>query len=251
MRIDFPTPERVPQLKALWELAFGDSRAVIDAFFSTAYAPERCRCVTMDGQATAALYWFDTECGGQKLAYLYAVATHPAYRHRGLCRALIGDTHALLAGLGYEGALLMPAQEGLRRMYGAMGYRDCCNVSVFDCAAGVPVPLKKVSTGEFARLRREFLPRGGVIQEGETLNYLATYAAFYAGTDFLLAASAGDGQLWGMELLGNRDAAPGILGALGYPRGTFRTPGSGIPFAMFHPLKPDAMAPAYFGLELN
>lgn len=251
MRIDFPSPEQLPQLKTLWELAFGDSPTVIDGFFSTAYAPERCRCTTIAGQAAAALYWFDTECSGQKFAYLYAVATHPAYRHRGLCRALIGDSHALLAGLGYDGALLMPAEEGLRRMYGAMGYRDCCNISVFDCAAGSPVPLKKISTEEFARLRREFLPNDGVIQEKENLNYLATYAAFYKGADFLLAASTGDGQLWGMELLGNRNAAPGILGTLGYSKGTFRTPGAGIPFAMFHPLRPDAIAPAYFGLEFN
>lgn len=251
MRIDFPAPEQVPQLRRLWQLAFGDSDEVIGFFFSTAYAPQRCRCVTMEGQAAAALYWFDVECGGRKFAYLYAVATHPGYRHRGLCRALMADTHALLAGLGYEGTLLMPAEEDLRRMYRAMGYRDSCNVSVFDCAAGAPVPLKKISTGEFARLRRQFLPAGGVIQEGTNLNYLATYATFYAGADFLLAACTEDDRLWGMELLGNRNAAPGILGTLGYSGGTFRTPGTDVPFAMFHPLKLDAVAPVYFGLEFN
>lgn len=251
MRIDFPTPALEPQLRRLWQLAFGDSDEIIDSFFSTAYAPERCRCATIGGQAAAALYWFDTECDGQKFAYLYAVATHPDYRRRGLCRALMEDTHDLLTSLGYDGTLLMPAEAELRRMYGVIGYQDCCKVAEFACTAGAPIPLQKISTEEFARLRRQFLPAGGVIQERENLNYLATYVTFYAGTDFLLTASTEDGQLWGMELLGNRNAALGILGTLGYTEGTFRTPGTDIPFAMFHPLKPDAIAPTYFGLEFN
>lgn len=251
MQFDHPTPEQEPQLRNLWQLAFGDSEDVIGFFFSTAYAPERCRCATVAEQVAAALYWFDTECRGQKFAYLYAVATHPDHRRRGLCRGLMEDTHSLLVKLGYDGALLMPAEAGLRRMYGGMGYVDCCKVSEFDCTAGAPIPLRRVSAEEFARLRREFLPDGGVIQERENLAYLGTYVTFYAGADFLLAASTEGGQLWGMELLGNRNAAPGILGTLGYAEGTFRSPGNDIPFAMFHPLKPDAIVPAYFGLELN
>jgi len=251
MEIDYPAPALEPELRSLWSLAFGDSESVIDAFFSTAYSPERCRCVIAEGRAAAALYWFDTECAGQRLAYLYAVATHPDFRRRGLCRGLMEDTHGLLTQLGYDGALLVPAEPSLRRMYSGMGYRDCGAVARFACAAGKPVPLKRLTAEEFAALRRKKLPQGGVIQEGESLAYLATFAAFYAGQDFLLTASIENGQLWGMELLGNRNAAPGILAALGCPTGTFRAPGKELPFAMFRPLKQGAKSPAYFGLEMN
>lgn len=250
-KIDYPAPALEPQLKRLWSFAFGDSDEAIEQFFSTAYAPERCRCVLLDGQAAAALYWFDTEWGGQRFAYLYAVATHPDFRNCGLCRELMGDTHKLLTELGYDGTLLTPAQMPLRRMYAGMGYQDCCSVSELSCAAGTPVAVRKIGTEEYARLRRKLLPEGGVIQEGENLAYLETYAQLYAGEDFLLAAVQEDGQLHGLELLGNADAAPGILAALGCREGTFRTPGKDIPFTMFHPLKACAKAPSYFGLAFD
>ena len=238
-------------LRSLWQLAFGDSAEFIGSFFAAAYAPERCRVIVRDDRVAAALYWLDAEYAGQKFAYIYAVATHPDFRNQGLCRQLMEETHAVLTGQGYSGALLMPAEEGLRQMYGKMGYRECCNVSEFSCKAGAPVPARSVEKDEYARLRRDFLPDGGVIQEGENLDYLATYANFYAGSDFLLAAAPQNGRLHGIELLGNRKAAPGILAALGYGEGTFRTPGEDIPFAMFRPLKENVKSPRYFGLAFD
>ena len=160
----------------------------------------------------------------------------------------MADAAACLTGRGYDGALLMPHDVGLRKMYGRMGYRDCCTVSEFSCDAGEAAALRPVSDAEFARLRREYLPPDGVIQEGANLSYLKSYAAFYAGGDFLLAAEHDGDSLTGMELLGNAAAAPGILGALGFSHGHFRTPGTALPGAMFHPLRPGADAPGYFGL---
>ena len=160
----------------------------------------------------------------------------------------MADAAACLTGRGYDGALLMPHDVGLRKMYGRMGYRDCCTVSEFSCDAGEAVALRPVSDAEFARLRREYLPPDGVIQEGANLSYLKCYAAFYAGGDFLLAAEHDGDSLTGMELLGNAAAAPGILGALGFSRGHFRTPGTALRGAMFRPLRAGADAPGYFGL---
>ena len=96
------------QLKQLWHMAFGDGEEFIDLFFRTAYAPERCLYLTEDDQITAALYWLDCEYRGQKQAYIYAVATHPDHRGKGLCRMLIQDTHNLLRSRSYAGALLVP-----------------------------------------------------------------------------------------------------------------------------------------------
>jgi hypothetical protein len=59
-----------------------------------------------------------------------------------------------------------------------------------------------------------------------------------------------DGEkLLGLELLGNTDAAPGIVAALGCKEGRFRIPG-GTPFAMYRPLS-DISAPTYFGLAFD
>ncbi len=247
MLIDRPDPESLPWLRQLWQMAFGDTAEFLNLFFSAAYAPERCRCVTENGQVLAGLYWFDCFCAGQKMAYLYAVATHPEHRGKGLCRALMADTHAHLAAQGYAGSLLVPEGDNLRQMYRAMGYRDCTAISEFDCTAGdTPVPLRTLSAEEYARLRRGFLPLNSVLQEGENLDFLEKQASFYTGPGFLLAAVLEADSLYGMELLGDPGAAPGILKALNRIHGTFRVPGEETPFAMFRSLTPEAREPAYF-----
>lgn len=239
------------QLKELWHLAFGDGLEFIELFFGTAYAPERCLYLTEDGQVTAALYWLDCSYQDQKQAYIYAVATHPEHRGKGLCRRLMAKTHESLKAQGYTVALLRPADPGLRRMYAGMGYRDCTYVSEFHSVAGDPVPLRKIDVGEYARLRRTFLPAEGVLQEGVSLQYLAAYSEFYAGEDFLLTGAFYDGAFNGMELLGNREAAPGILASLGFESGSFRCPGQDIPFGMFLPLAENAAEPGYLGLVFD
>ena len=71
MTIDSPKIDQLPQLRALWKEAFGDTDAYLDSFFTLGFSPERCRCVTEDGQVSAALYWFDcpyTSGGGWEYA---------------------------------------------------------------------------------------------------------------------------------------------------------------------------------------
>ena len=241
----------IPGLRQLWKLAFGDTDEFLDSFFSTAYSPERCHLLKVDNRVAAALYWFPCSCSDQKIAYIYAVATHPDHRGKGLCSQLMGTAHEVLRQQGYAAAMLQPADPGLRRMYRKMGYRTATCISEFTCSASEPIPLRKISPEEYGILRRRLLPEGGLIQEGTSLTYLHSYATLYAGADFLLAGAVIDGAFVGMELLGSRDAAPGILGALGVETGSFRCPGSDIPFGMFLPLTEDAKEPAYLGLVFD
>ena len=235
------------QLRRLWELAFGDTDAFLDSFFETAFSSDRCLFLKAEEKIAAALYWFDCEYDGRKAAYVYAVATHPDFRGRGLCRKLMGETHALLKAQGYDAVLLVPQDTGLRKMYAAMGYQDATSVSEFACEAGEPLALAEVGARDYAALRRKFLPEGGVVQEGENLRFLSSYAKFYDGTDFLAAVSGE--QI--MELLGNRNAAAGILGALGLASGNVRMPGTEVPYAMFLPLKAHVPQPGYFGFAFD
>lgn len=252
MTINAPGPDQIPALRKLWKQAFGDTEAFLDDFFSLAFSPARCRCLTEEGQLAAMLYWFDCECAGQKLAYLYAVATDPAFQNRGCCRALMAHTHAHLKEAGYHGALLVPGSESLFRFYEKLGYRAATTVGEFTCAAGdTPVALRRVSAEEYAEARRQLLPEGGVVQEGAALALLEAQSSLYAGNGLLLAGTLSDGKLLYSELLGPVDAAPGVLAALGAAEGTFRVPGGQRPFAMYLALKPDAVTPSYFGLALD
>ena len=252
MRMHNPAPEDIPFLRKLWQESFGDEEEFLDCFFSTAFSPRRCRCLSLEGRPAAMLYWFDISCRDQKMAYLYAVATDPEFRGRGLCRALMGDAHNLLRAEGYTGAVLVPDGEALTRMYEKLGYRPCSCVTEFLCGPGEqPAPIRSVSREEYALLRRQLLPEGGAVQEGENLDFLETLAGFYAGPDWLLAARAEEDTLFAAELLGNREAAPGILKALDLGKGRFRCPGEDAPFAMFLPLAETAEAPTYFGLAFD
>ena len=251
MKPDFPLSADIPNLRTLWKLAFGDTDDFLDIFFSTAYAPTRCRCIREEKGISAALYWMDMDLSGQKFAYIYAVATDPACRGRGLCRMLMEETMEVLTAAGYHGAVLVPQKPGLIRMYAGMGFTPCSGVTEFHAMAGDHIPVRKIDPAEFARLRRTFLPAGGVIQEEENLTFQTTQTGFYAGENWLAAAVEVDGMLWCPEFLGDAQQAPGLIAALGYREGSIRMPGSERPFAMFRPLVEDCPRPVYFGLAFD
>ena len=250
MNIDYPSPEQLTQLQQLWQEAFGDDGDFLTHFYTHGFAPDRCRCVTIDGQIVAALYWFDCSFRQKPLAYLYGIATAKAHRGKGLCRILLENTHSHLKYLGYAGAVLVPAEAKLFTMYEKLGYTLCSSVEEFNCRAGdTPVSLRSIDAEEYGRLRRELLPENGVVQEGENLAFLGSFAQFYAGADFVAAVNR-DEKCFVPELLGNADAAPGILAALHKKEGHFRIPGTEKPFAMYHTLS-DLPAPEYFGLAFD
>lgn len=251
MIIDSPQFTDLPHLRKLWMQAFGDSDAFWLDFLQKAKPLHRCRCIWEGNTLAAALYWFDCTWDGKPLAYLYGVATGAEFRNRGLCRALMENTHTLLKERGYHGCILVPGSRELFRMYEKLGYATCSRIHEFTAAAGTPIPLRAIDAEEYALRRRELLPAGGVVQEGETLPFLASQASFYAGENCLLVCAPNGEELMVSELLPDAEAAPGILATLGYSQGTFRTPGSGKPFAMYHALTDDSAAPAYFGLAMD
>ena len=251
MRIDHPTSGEIYGLRQLWKEAFGDTDGFLDAFFSTGFSPERCLYAGEGGTVAAALYWFHGSCDHKKIAYIYALATKESHRGRGIARALLERAAETLKDQGVSGMLLVPGGPTLFDMYRKLGFADTLYVDEFSVeAAGGPVPVRQISGEEYARLRREALPAGSVVQEGENLAFLASFARLYAGDGWLLAGVLEDDRFTGMEFLGDRRVAPGILAALGAKSGTFRAPGEARPFAQYRSLD-GTPAPRYFGLAFD
>ena len=235
-------------LKSLWKTVFGDPDSFIDAFFHIAYSPERCRFIEAQGQIVSALYWFDCSYEGGKLAYIYAVATHPDHRGKGLASRLLLETHDHLKAIGYAGTVLKPAK-GLFPFYEKLGYETSGYIQRFTAdAADAPLPLSQISAEEYGRLRKAFLPENGILQEGLTLEFLSTFASFYVHTDALVCASEAEQVVF--EYLGNSHSAPGILRALNIKTAKIPTPGQEIPFAMWCPLN-CTKKPGYLGISLE
>ena len=240
------------QLGQLWQQAFGDSAETVDAFFRTGFSPQRCHYLCADEEIVSALYWFDCALNGQKIAYIYAVATLKSHRGKGFAHALMEQTHEILKKQGYAGAILVPGAPELAAFYEKMGYVSITTVGEFSCAcASSPVALRQVEEAEYADLRKALLPPDSVIQEGAALAYLHTYCKFYAGEHFVLAAAVDGDTLNIQEYLGDAALAGGILSALGVPEGRFRTPGSDRNFAMLLPFIENCPKPTYFGLALD
>ena len=244
-------PASTAPLRQLWKQAFGDTDAYLDSFFAFGYAPDRCRQISIDGKVAAALYWFDCEFSGKKIAYLYAIATDEAYRNRGLCRRLMEDTHRHLKALGYAGALLVPANPGLFDFYKKMGYRTCCSVNEFTCKADGAASLKFIKMDDYFHRRKSYLPAGSVEPQNAMLNFINEQYFFYASDRFILCATAEGDTLLVKEFLGDRSAAPGIVAIMGKKQGHFRTIGEQKPFGMYYPLDHSLERPTYFPFALD
>lgn len=244
-----PVSRDIPGLRQLWQDAFSETEAFIDWFISTAYSPDRCRVASENGELLAALYWFDCSLEDRPLAYIYGVATSPKHRNRGIASKLMADTHAHLKELGYHAAVLVPGGPELFRFYERLGYTTAGFVDECVIAAGAPVPIREIAPAEYGALRCRLLPPGGIVQEGENLTFLDGLARLYAGEGFIAALSR-DEKPFGMELLGDPNAAPGILGALGIEEALFRIPGDRKPFAMVHPFG-ELSGPVWFGLAFD
>lgn len=251
MTIYSPTDRHLPALRMLWKEAFSDTDAFLDLFFETAFSKKRCRCVFDGDTPVSVLYFFDCSLRREKVAYIYAVATLKDYRGRGLSSALLKDTHSYLSENGYTGALLVPGERELFSFYERLGYRTATTVTEFSATEKGSIPLVKIDANKYRSLRRDFLPKDSVIQEGENLKFLSAQSEFYTGDGILLAARREKNKLICTEFLGNADSAPSILGTLGCTEGYFRTPGKDRDFAMFVPLREGIAPPAYFGLAFD
>ena len=247
MIIDHPTAEQIPHLKALWREVFGDGDDVINTFFTSAYAADRCCAVTENGQTVAAAYYLRCEAYGRPVAYIYAVAVATEHRGRGICRTLMGEMHRRLALDGYAGAVLVPATDGLFAMYEGLGYTDSILIDEKRVSAGRLASLlcERINADEYARLRRELLPSGGAVQENESIRYLSATVELYRTPNGIACVFTDGGVPVSAEVLGEELTHE--------PEGcvAVRCPGVGKRFALYKSLDGSSPAPTYFGIAFD
>lgn len=248
MNIDQPARSQYPELKSLWQQAFGDTPGFIEGFFQTGFSADRCRCLTLEGRATAALYWFDCYLGVEKWAYIYAVATDTAHRGKGLCAALMENTHDYLRKRGYSGAVLVPAQEHLWRYYGKFGYVPFGSITLTTVTAGQPVRVEEISPDVYRELRRQYLPENA-LDQSSAYPFYATWGKFYRSQNCCFAAAKDEDTLYIQEFLGDPAALSGIITALDCKTGNVRLPGGDTPQGMY--LSFSGSAPDYLGFPLD
>ena len=241
----------IPALSRLWEDNFGDTPEFIRGFFQTGFSPERSMLAEENGTVLGSLYWFDCQWENRKIAYIYAVSTHKDHRGKGICRQLMDAAHAQLKEDGYAGSILVPAEETLFRLYGKMGYIPCCPASAVTLDSTQPAAeLTALSPEEYWFMRLAFLPRNGIVQNSETLQFYATYGNFYQLQGSICAAAVHEGEAYIQEFFGKVEDLPRIGAALGCEKVHARLPG-GENYAMYRSLTGETALPGYLGIPLD
>lgn len=119
--------EITPQ-KELWKHSFGNEDQFIDFYYTHRYQPEKTAVLLVDGRIVSMLTMipvrlFTPEGQENEVSMLYAVATLPSYRYKGLAGRLIDTTHHYLESKKNL-SILVPAEPSLYDYYRRRGYQE-------------------------------------------------------------------------------------------------------------------------------
>ncbi len=221
--------------RALFDSAFGsEPRRWNDALFRYAM-PEHLRVIREGDKPLSMLfsipYAIKTQNGIVPARYLYAVATDPAYRGKGLATQLIREE----AGKGAP-VFLRPSSPSLFSFYEKAGLMPLSPVRTVEgeAQAGDASGVEHLDIDEYLAARELFLavPFAVPSKEFLSLGFLLGGAVCKKGEFAAFYERHGD-LVYFKEWLGNRDFAPRVAAFLGGTRYRLRTPdGDGEPFGV-------------------
>ena len=232
----------IPQLRALWQQVFcDDPDDVLDTFFTTLYPTCNTFVARADDTICAMLYALPQAIVAgehtQTAAYLYSIATAPAYRGRGACRGLMQLAEKQLRSQGIALLLLAAETPELADMYRSFGYTGSHSIYV---PQPFPVPAGRaqmLTPTEYAGVRETLLMDTPHIRyDKPTLDFEALDATYYLLEAPQLTGCAAvrrlsDGRLRADECLPDARVLPALAAALG--PGEILLPGQNF---LFRPL---------------
>jgi len=161
--IRFAEDSDIPWLKALWQNAFGDPPDAVDFFFANRHQNRNMLVYTDSGAAVGMLTMLPVEIDfgneARRGRYIYAVATDPVYRGKGISTDLLETCHEFMRENGETASVLVPATESLFDFYKNRGFRTVFYTDniVITPEELPPVPAEAVympcGPDDFVRLR--------------------------------------------------------------------------------------------------
>ena len=117
----------IEQTKELWHKCFNDSTAFLDYYYNGRTAPENILCSVERGRVTGMLHMIPRTVMKQgkriSVTLIAGVATDPEFRGSGIAHALLNKAESVCNA---EALILKPADDGLFKFYGSIGYRGIC-----------------------------------------------------------------------------------------------------------------------------
>ena len=192
----------------LRRVCFDEDEQYASFYLSNRFTSDNTLVYVEQGRAVASLTLLPvtivTPLRNFQAAYVYAVATLPGFRRRGIAAALMEQAEAVLRARGGEALLLVPASEELRDYYTRFGYCPCsCRREVVLDIAGVAddgVQARRIDVGpleaaDLLRLRSAAYASCGYFAQWDeaALRYAIDECYFCGGFTRLLRSGADEG----------------------------------------------------------
>ena len=150
----------VSTLTSLWNKVFDDSEDYIKLFFKEAYSDSHCFGKIVDDEVVSAFYLLKCiiKYDGKiyKGRYLYAAATLPEYRGKGLMGELINEALRYAENEKLDFIALVPASDSLYDFYSRFGFKEAMHkykYTVSDDTATLRAYREITDSDEFCRIR--------------------------------------------------------------------------------------------------
>ncbi len=117
-------PRDRARIVSIWMEVFGDEEAVATRLLDDFAGPDNIYVAEEDGRVIAQLLTVPCECGGHTGAYLYALATVPEYRSRGIMEKLMDYAEEKVRAAGGSFLILIPASLSLFDYYLDRGFEN-------------------------------------------------------------------------------------------------------------------------------
>lgn len=112
------------EMRIMWHEIFGDEIDEIDSFLLT-HSDAIPLIHKENGLVASMLYIVPLQMWGKRIAYIYAVATKPEYRGRGIASKLLHEALRLIKASGrFDIAALIPSSTESKRLYERVGFVD-------------------------------------------------------------------------------------------------------------------------------
>lgn len=182
-----------PELKGLWLRCFADSEEDVDYFLERRFPGCGSMVAVEDGEIAAMVFLLPARlvvnrkagspAGGREASYVYAFATHPDFRGRGIATLLLGEVQRRNREKGIL-TFLCPAEEALVSFYEKRGFYQSFFASIreapldvgggLDGVAGTCAGqffLESCSPLEYAAIRAEYLRDGDIAWDESAVRY--------------------------------------------------------------------------------
>lgn len=262
--------EMIAQLKSLWKISFNDEDKYIDFFFSNRFKCDNC-IVSIDenGEVQAALHLLPCSVGNIPAQYIYAAATNPNHRKKGLMSGLLNFADKIAQERNLEFSLLTPASGSLFDYYAKNLYESAFYVREIVFSRDEMYNLsssdyegKALSDEGIYNIRKNFGSKssGFVNWNFNAVEYALGYHTLTGGKvvsvkDGYAMCYCNEGEVFVSEFIADEIFSANLISALlkEFPQNVFkfRLPAGNQFFENYGKIKPLAMAKSSDGTKID